>query len=299
MRAIAVIMGFALTQTNEANHVTYAKDPMDNLVDKIMDKLFDHALMRPPSQSRFTIPTSPSNSLSRRVAPTRSVQAFAEMPDMARREALLMGGMALAGLASQARPASALTGDTGAFSSEKAKQLLAVLSGNAGSTAPEEIRGSGQLMSQKEHGTCVEPVQKSLRWSADRRTAEQIDCFNRDYAEYFGYFQKTGFLSAEDGAGENGKPPVTFYDSVTGKPLFVAPKGRSWESFVAESKFHGWPSFRDTEVVRENVRVLPNGETVSVDGTHLGHNLPDGTGNRYCINLVSVAGKPFDAARSS
>jgi peptide methionine sulfoxide reductase MsrB len=29
-----------------------------------------------------------------------------------------------------------------------------------------------------------------------------------------------------------------------------------------------------------------------VDGTHLGHNLPDGKGNRYCINLVSVAGRP-------
>ena len=36
------------------------------------------------------------------------------------------------------------------------------------------------------------------------------------------------------------------------------------------------------------------GETVSVDGTHLGHNLPDDAGNRYCINLVSVAGRPCD-----
>lgn len=42
----------------------------------------------------------------------------------------------------------------------------------------------------------------------------------------------------------------------------------------------------------KKVRVLPNGETISVDGTHLGHNLPDGTGNRYCINLVCVAGSP-------
>jgi len=77
---------------------------------------------------------------------------------------------------------------------------------------------------------------------------------------------------------------------VTGKPLFVAPRGRSWEEFVAESKDHGWPSFRDSEVVVENVRVLDDGEAVSVDGTHLGHNIPDRTGNRYCINLVSVAG---------
>jgi hypothetical protein len=29
------------------------------------------------------------------------------------------------------------------------------------------------------------------------------------------------------------------------------------------------------------VRVLPDGECVSVDGTHLGHNLPDRSGNRF------------------
>lgn len=41
------------------------------------------------------------------------------------------------------------------------------------------------------------------------------------------------------------------------------------------------------QVVWDNVRVLKgSGETVSVDGTHLGHNLPDRKGNRYCINLV-------------
>ena len=31
---------------------------------------------------------------------------------------------------------------------------------------------------------------------------------------------------------------------------------------------------------------------VSLEGTHLGHNLPDKKGNRYCINLVSIAGNP-------
>jgi len=45
--------------------------------------------------------------------------------------------------------------------------------------------------------------------------------------------------------------------------------------------------------VQANVRVLNDGETVSIDGTHLGHNIPDVPGvNRYCIDLVSVAGKP-------
>ena len=38
--------------------------------------------------------------------------------------------------------------------------------------------------------------------------------------------------------------------------------------------------------------MLPDGETVSTAGTHLGHNIPDQRGNRYCINLCSVAHQP-------
>lgn len=87
---------------------------------------------------------------------------------------------------------------------------------------------------------------------------------------------------------------MVFYDSNTGRPLFVAPRGRSWADFVHESKAHGWPSFRDAEVVWDHVRVLPDGETVSTAGTHLGHNLPDRAGNRYCINLVCIAGQPLE-----
>ena len=50
--------------------------------------------------------------------------------------------------------------------------------------------------------------------------------------------------------------------------------------------FFNRPSFRDEEVVWDNVRVLKgSGETVSLDGTHLGHNLPDRAGNRYCFQL--------------
>lgn len=87
---------------------------------------------------------------------------------------------------------------------------------------------------------------------------------------------------------------LQFYDSNTGNLLFTAPKGRSMDDFLKESKAHGWPSFRDDEVNWEHVRCLKNGEAVSLDGTHLGHNLPDRKGNRYCINLVSVAGKPME-----
>jgi peptide methionine sulfoxide reductase MsrB len=86
--------------------------------------------------------------------------------------------------------------------------------------------------------------------------------------------------------------PLHFYDSNTGELLFTAALGRSFSSWVGESLAHGWPSFRDAEVNWEHVRCLQNGECVSLAGTHLGHNLPDMSGNRYCINLVSIAGRP-------
>jgi peptide methionine sulfoxide reductase MsrB len=67
------------------------------------------------------------------------------------------------------------------------------------------------------------------------------------------------------------------------------------EEFLLESQKHGWPSFRDEETVWDSVRCLKDGECVSVTGTHLGHNIPDKSGNRYCINLVSVAGTPAES----
>ena len=147
------------------------------------------------------------------------------------------------------------------------------------------------VMSPKAHGTCPNPVQDNLAYGCDFQTADKICCFNRHYAEHSGYAFESPrtWLSALQ---KSGNTEVTYYDSVTGKPLFIAPKGRTVEAFIQESKAHGWPSFRDQEVVWENVRCLKNGEAVSVDGTHLGHNLPDGTGNRYCINLVCIAGSP-------
>ena len=92
---------------------------------------------------------------------------------------------------------------------------------------------------------------------------------------------------------------VTFYDSGwKGRPLFTAPRDRSWADFITESKKHGWPSFRDSEVDWDYARVLPGGEMVSIDGTHLGHNLPDGKGNRYCISKYPAVDKELELARS-
>lgn len=154
------------------------------------------------------------------------------------------------------------------------------------------VLGDESIMSKKGHGTSHTPVQKNLRWKCDWRTADRICNYNRRWAERAGYFLSSSFMteaSETDGA-------ITFYDSNTGKVLFEAPKGRSMKDFLAESRTHGWPSFRDNEVNWDFVRVLHDGETVSVDGTHLGHNLPDHKGNRYCINLVSIAGNPDECA---
>mmetsp|Transcript_19729 Transcript_19729/g.23553 ORF Transcript_19729/g.23553 Transcript_19729/m.23553 type:complete len:222 (+) Transcript_19729:120-785(+) len=149
--------------------------------------------------------------------------------------------------------------------------------------------GEESIMAPKAHGTSEKPVQESLKYNVSNKLADRISNYNRQFAEQGGYFESTTFeksVRAADG-------PLTYYDSVTGKALFVAPINRSVDDFIKESKIHGWPSFRDEEVVWDNVRVLrKSGETVSIDGTHLGHNLPDRTGNRYCINLVSVAGNP-------
>ena len=185
--------------------------------------------------------------------------------------------------------ASALT--RGAFNRLTPTALLGSLLGGNGDKYPGAIMGDESIMSAKAHGTSKTPVQQNLRWKCSVETADKTCNFNRHYAEYAGYWEReTSFLSDLKAAGGNDAPEITFYDSNTGNPLFTAPRGRTWEQFVAESRSHGWPSFRDEETNWDFVRVLQDGEAVSVDGTHLGHNLPDGKGNRYCINLVSVAG---------
>jgi len=160
----------------------------------------------------------------------------------------------------------------------------AMVTMKAGESLP--ISAKEEVMSQKGHGTSEKPVMKNLRWGSDYETADNICNFNRHYAERAGYWQSTKFL--EDFKKVDAE---NFYDAVTGKLLFTAPVGRSKDEFIKESLSHGWPSFRDEEVNWDYVRCLDNGECVSVTGTHLGHNLPDGSGNRYCINIVSVAGE--------
>ena len=138
---------------------------------------------------------------------------------------------------------------------------LRVVSGNS-----VVVMGTEQMMSQKEFGTSAVPIQKKLRWTCDEVLAERICNYNRHSAEYAGYWESaTTFLQEEsEASGE-----ITFYDSNTGKPLFYSPRGRSFSDFVSESRKHGWPSFRDSEVNWDYVRVLVNGECISIDGTHV------------------------------
>ena len=146
-----------------------------------------------------------------------------------------------------------------------------------------------ETMAPKAHGTSDRPVQIRLRWGVDHVIADRICNFNRDQAEYRGYWRTEARFLQEVSRDE----PTVYYDSVTGAPLFMAPVGRTLGDFLVESERHGWPSFRDDEVIWANVRVLhSSGEVVSTTGTHLGHNLPDANGNRHCINICSIAGQP-------
>lgn len=139
---------------------------------------------------------------------------------------------------------------------------------------------------------CVggEPME-NLRYGVDTEfaTAKEICCHNHRYAERPGFLQWSN-INLFGKIDENKR--TVFYDSQCGKPLFVAPVGRSFEKFREETIAHGWPSFRPEETVAENVKVLEGGRMESVCGTHLGHNIPDSAGARYCIDLVCVAGTP-------
>ena len=79
----------------------------------------------------------------------------------------------------------------------------------------------------------------------------------------------------------------------------MAPRGRSFKEWEKESRAHGWPSFRDAEVVWDDVRVLPStGECVSLVGTHLGHNLPAEAGEHLSLFIRERASLTVDNTQS-
>lgn len=135
----------------------------------------------------------------------------------------------------------------------------------------------------------MESVATFMGMELDYEMADRICCNNHRYAEPAGYhaWSEVDFYAKLDPNVE-----TVFYDSVCGIPLFVAPRGRSFDEFVAESMLHGWPSFRPDEIISENVIIHDGGRMESKCLTHLGHNLPKGGIDRYCIDLVCMAGVP-------
>eukprot|EP00521_Asterionellopsis_glacialis_P003843 CAMPEP_0195265012 /NCGR_PEP_ID=MMETSP0706-20130129/11182_1 /TAXON_ID=33640 /ORGANISM="Asterionellopsis glacialis, Strain CCMP134" /LENGTH=348 /DNA_ID=CAMNT_0040319373 /DNA_START=114 /DNA_END=1160 /DNA_ORIENTATION=- len=155
------------------------------------------------------------------------------------------------------------------------------------------------IMAPKAHGTSMNPVQENLRWDCNYDLADSLCNFNSlkkgGNFEPAGYWRQSEFFEEAKKFHKEDGGKMTFYDSNSGKPLFCAPQQRSWDDFLQEASVHGWLSFRDDEVIWENVRCLKRGGiTVSLAGTHLGSNMPDRKGNRYCINLVAIAGQPAE-----
>ena len=85
----------------------------------------------------------------------------------------------------------------------------------------------------------MESVATFLGMELDYNIADRICCNNHRYAEPKGYqdWPEVDFYAKLDPNKEH-----VFYDSVCGIPLFVAPRGRTFDEFVAESKHHGWVS---------------------------------------------------------
>ena len=106
---------------------------------------------------------------------------------------------------------------------------------------------------------------------------------------FYNYFLATKWKNSIDKTGK----PTIYYCSVTGKPLFKAPIGRKFLDFYNECLDVGWPCFRDNETNWNHVRVLLDGEIITVYGVHLGRVYQDEKGaNVYSIDVVAIAGNP-------
>jgi len=130
----------------------------------------------------------------------------------------------------------------------------------------------------------------------DYEVADRICCHNHRYAEPQGYLAQPQVALFDK---LNPEEETIFYDVVCGLPLFIAPRGRSFAEFQEESLHHGWPSFRPEEMISENVILHDDGRMESVCLTHLGHNLPESGVDRYCIDLVCIAGSPLTVSEGN
>ncbi|CAD7963382.1 unnamed protein product [Amoebophrya sp. A120] len=203
------------------------------------------------------------------------------------------------------------------------------------------------------------PERPQLRWLVDEATAVNVCCtvpqrLAEPQASFYQGLNFTGTGYALPEELPNGTAYMSFYSSSDpNEELFrvpgFGPNPRSYLEFYLESKYHGWPSFRDDEVnfdrvmnvtanetnpesfggatgggepipksvsehnplrhpsyrgqVSPNLNPVPSeiitvptshtkvGKVIEIPSIHLGHNMPDEQGNRYCVNLVCIAGK--------
>jgi len=163
---------------------------------------------------------------------------------------------------------------------------------------PEDARADEFIMrNQRALGARI--TTHDLRWNSRSATAKQICSRNRHGAEWSGLLTRSSmFIDEVNRELDGGGGHVSFYDSAMHRPVFRVTT-RPLFQFLDESIKHGWPSFRVEDVVWENVRILEDGEVVTIDGLHLGHNIPDEKGPRFCINLVCVSGFPAEERASS
>ena len=168
-------------------------------------------------------------------------------------------------------------------------QLVALLLPCAGAAPPKQYdlcRGTSVADPKLRFGIGGLPDPTG---SSNQTLASAVCCDSRNvaYAEPQGLYSELKLFSHLDPSGV-----TTFYDSACGLALFRAPVNRSLADFEADTKEHGWPSFRPAEVVHDNVRTNhpKPGLATSACGTHLGTYLPDAQGPRWCIDLSCVSG---------
>lgn len=82
------------------------------------------------------------------------------------------------------------------------------------------------------------------------------------------------------------KQGTKFFDSVCGEAIFQI---TDLDRFTEETNEHGWPSFRDADLLGNDVKITDSGDVYAC-GTKLGSNLPDSEGNRYCLDLTCISG---------
>ena len=84
---------------------------------------------------------------------------------------------------------------------------------------------------------------------------------------------------------------TVWYDQAAKKPLFVMPRGRTFDDFKEEAMEAGYPRFNRQEVIWENVRTLQLGRIVTLKSDS-SSSRPDA--KKYMVCLTSLCSSRMD-----